>query len=505
MLGQRPMGVDEYVAILRRRWVLIAIPGLLGPIIGYGISRFLPERYTSQTLVLVQQQQVPDRFVLSVVNDDFNQRLSTMQEQILSRTRLQPVIEKHSLFKGNDSPKPMEDLVGLTRRALKIATVRALGGPATDQVPGFTIAFTYHEPQTAQLVCQEITSMFIDENLRLRGEKASNTAKFLEGQLQDAKAKLDGEDAKLAAFKARHIGQMPGKEDANLGLLMSSNAQLDATTQLIARTQQDKAYLESLLAQQLNALQTLPAGTSPQTLQQQLTRLQAELMQLEGRYQPSHPDVARKNNEIAQMKKRIEEQDNVPAKQPEPAPEEASAPEPPQIQQLRNQIRMYEQTIREKTRDQQRLQDLVRTYQARVLMSPAVEQEYKELTRGYNIALGFYNDLLGKKTEAEISVKMETAQQGEQFRVMDAANLPTSPSYPDRLMFAGGGLGGGLALGLGIVLLLEMKDKAMRNELDVEFFLELPALAHVPSVGPAQGRAWHAKQSAEHTGQDARA
>lgn len=505
MLGQRPMGVDEYIAILRRRWVLIAIPGLLGPIIGYGISRFLPERYTSQTLVLVQQQQVPDRFVLSVVNDDFNQRLSTMQEQILSRTRLQPVIEKHSLFKGNDSPKPMEDLVGLTRRALKIATVRTLGGQATDRVPGFTIAFTYHEPQTAQLVCQEITSMFIDENLRLRGEKASNTAKFLEGQLQDAQAKLDDEDAKLAAFKARHIGQMPGKEDANLGLLMSSNAQLDATTQLIARTQQDKAYLESLLAQQVNALQTLPAGTSPQTLQQQLTRLQADLMQLEGRYQPSHPDVARKNNEIAQMKKRIEEQGNAPVKQPEPAPQEASAPEPPQVQQLRNQIRMYEQAIREKTRDQQRLQDLVRTYQARVLMSPAVEQEYKELTRGYNIALGFYNDLLGKKTQAEISVKMETAQQGEQFRVMDAANLPTSPSYPDRLMFAGGGLGGGLALGLGIVLLLEMKDKAMRNELDVEFFLELPALAHVPSVGPAQGRAWHAKQTAEHTGQDARA
>lgn len=505
MLGQRPMGVDEYIAILRRRWVLIAIPGLLGPIIGYGISRFLPERYTSQTLVLVQQQQVPDRFVPSVVSDDFNQRLSTMQEQILSRTRLQPVIEKHSLFRASDAAQPMEDLVALTRSAIKIATVRTLGSQPSERVPGFTIAFTYHEPRTAQLVCQEITSMFIDENLRLRGEQASNTAKFLESQLAEAKRKLDDEDANLAAFKARHIGQMPGKEDANLGLLMSSNAQLDATTQLIARTQQDKAYLESLLAQQLNALQTLPAGTSPQTLQQQLTRLQAELMQLEGRYQPSHPDVARKNNEIAQMKKRIEEQDNVPAKQPEPAPEEASAPEPPQIQQLRNQIRMYEQTIREKTRDQQRLQDLVRTYQARVLMSPAVEQEYKELTRGYNIALGFYNDLLEKKTQAEISVKMETAQQGEQFRVMDAANLPTSPSYPDRLMFAGGGLGGGLALGLGIVLLLEMKDKAMRNDLDVEFFLELPALAHVPSVGPAQGRAWHAKQSAEHTGQDARA
>ncbi|MGH9816022.1 MAG: lipopolysaccharide biosynthesis protein, partial [Candidatus Acidiferrales bacterium] len=154
--------------------------------------------------------------------------------------------------------------------------------------------------------------------------------------------------------------------------------------------------------------------------------------------------------------------------------------------------------------EQQRLQELVRTYQARVLMSPAVEQEYKELTRGYNIALAFYNDLLGKKTQAEISVKMETAQQGEQFRVLDAANLPTSPSFPDRLLFAGGGLGGGLALGLGIVLLLEMKDKAMRNELDVEFFLELPALAHVPSVGAQHDGRWFGKQTAEYARQDAR-
>ena len=120
-------------------------------------------------------------------------------------------------------------------------------------------------------------------------------------------------------------------------------------------------------------------------------------------------------------------------------------------------------------------------------LSPLIEQQYKDLTRDYQTALDFYKDLLGKKKQSEMSSNLEIRQQSEQFRVLDAPDLPQRPSYPNRQLYAAGGMGGGLVLGLGIALLLEMRDKSLRTDRDVEFFLKLPALAMVPTVGKGDG------------------
>jgi polysaccharide chain length determinant protein (PEP-CTERM system associated) len=480
------MTVEDYVGILRRRWWIVLIPVVLGPIIGYSVSLFMPEKYTSQTLVLVEQPKVPDRIIPPIVVEELAQTLGTMQERILSRARLEPIVKEHKLFSEDASRLPMEDLVGRMRTAVKVAPVAAaMSGGRGGGVPGFSISFTYKDPRTAQLVCNQITSMFIEEDLKRRGDQAQGTAAFIDSQLQEAKRKLDEQDAKLADFQRRHVGQMPGKGDISLQLLMSSMTQLEATTQAINRAQSDKAYLETMLQQNLAAVRTAPDGASPQALEGQLRSLQSELVTLEGRYTEGHPDVVKKKREIAQLQERIAEQ-NAAAKAAgtEKKPEAASLVEPPNVQQLRNQIRLVDQTIAEKTREQARHQQNIRTYQAQVQMSPAIEQEYKELTRDYETAQGFYNDFLSKKTSAEVSQALINQQQGQYFRIVDAANLPASPSSPDRLMFAAGGLGGGAALGLGIVLLLEMKDKAMRYEADIIHFLDLPALAQVPLVGP---------------------
>ena len=117
-----------------------------------------------------------------------------------------------------------------------------------------------------------------------------------------------------------------------------------------------------------------------------------------------------------------------------------------------------------------------------------VEEEYKELTRGYQTALDSYNDLLKKRSESAMSGELSREQQGEQFRVLDAANLPNTPSFPNRLKFALGGLAGGLALGLGLVFLLEIQDTSLRTERDVEFSLRLPVLAMVPAIDPAASK-----------------
>ncbi len=387
------------------------------------------------------------------------------------------------------------------RKNILITPIKPVSGAAPSTLlPGFTISFTHDDPKSAQLVCSEITSMFIEENLKRRQQRSQGTTDFLIKQLEDSKRSLDEQDAKLADFKRRYIGQLPGQEQTNMQFLMSLNGQLEAVTSLLNRTQQDKAYTESLLALQIAQWEAAQStgSASPQTLEQQLTQLQAQLVTMEGRYTPDHPDVIKLRADIAQVKKKIAEAKAQPQEKKTSPAENASLSEPPQILQLRSQIHQLEQTLGEKTHDQQRLQEQIKIYQARVQLSPMVEEQYKDLNRDYLTAVAFYNDLLAKKTQSEMATDLERRQQGEQFRVMDPANLPEKASFPDRTKFTAGGLAGGLMIGMLLVVLSELREPVVRNERDVESFLDLPTLAVLPVAEeqdrPRQGHFWKSKK-----------
>lgn len=496
MLGHREMSIDDYLAIARRRKWIILIPAVLVPIVTYAVSLTLSDEYTSRTLVLIEQQKVPDSVVKPVVAEDLAMRLATMQEQILSRTRLQPIIDKFALYKDDASSPHVEEKVARLRKGIGIEPIRPMAGTRTGDLPGFYISFTASSARLAQQVCAEITSMFIEENLRARTQRSQGTTDFLANQLAEAKRKLDETDAKLAEFKSRYFGSLPGQEQSNISILTGLSTQLEGVTQALGRAQQDKAYAESLLAQQLATLEATPNGTTgaqPDLLQVQLMTLENSLLVAQARYTDDHPDIIKLKNDIVELKKKIAAPE---AHQPDPAVADESKParrETPQIQQLRAQIHQLEQTIREKTRDQARLQQQIGVYQGRLSLSPGVEQQFKELTRDYQTALEFYNDLLIKESQSKMATNLERRQQGEQFRVMDPANLPESPSFPNRPLFAAAGLGIGLAIGVGISLLLEMKDKAIRTEGDVKFFLQVPTLALIPVAkngGRSKPRLW---------------
>ncbi len=485
MLGHRELTLDDYLAILRRRLWVIIIPAVLICASTYLISLKIPNRYISQTLVMIEQPKVPENYVRPVITEQLDQRLGTMREQILSRTRLEPIIERLGLFKEEAGRVPMEDLVARMRKSIGIKPVRSVL-ESSNAIPGFRISFTADNPRLAQQVCAEITSMFMEENLRLREQRAIGTTDFLQNELQEAKRKLDEQDAKLADFKRRYFGQLPGQEQTNLGILMGLNTQLEGVMQSLNRIQHEKSYAGSLLAQQVQDWESSRATYTPQSLEQQLAGLKSQLVTLEARYTSNHPDVIKLKNDIVEIEKKVQE--TAAAVNKNQTEQRVAIREPPQIQQLRHQIQEYEQAIRDKTSQQQKLQEQVALYQARVQSSPSVEEQFKNLTRDYQTALEFYNDLLRKKSQSVMATNLELRQQGEQFRVLDPPNLPANPSYPNRPLFAAGGFGGGLALGLGIALLLELRDKTIRTDRDVEFYLELPTLALVPSVGEENGK-----------------
>ena len=487
MLGQRELTFEDYVGMLRRRIWWLLVPAILGPGIAYGVSLTLASRYNSQTLVLVEQQKVPDSLVRPVITEVLDERLATMKEQILSRTRLQPIIEMFDLY-GDKKKLSMEDRVDIMRKSINVSPVRAdFGGGG---LPGFYVSYTAPSARLAQQVCGEITSMFLAENLKVRQQRAQGTTDFIGSQLDESKQKLDEQDAKLAEFKRKYIGQLPGQEQMNFNMLSSLNTQLDANTQALNQLQQSRTYSESVLSQQLqtwHATQDNKTGiASPETLEQQLTTEQAQLSALESKYTDTYPDVVRLKDDIGRLKTRIAEQGNIPAKPS--TSEKKGGPEPPQIQQLRAQVSGIEQSIRDKQAEQARIQTQVNTYQARIQLSPVIEEQYKQITRDHDTALQFYNDLLRKQNESEMATDLEKRQQGEQFRVLDPPNLPERPVFPNRPMFAAGGLAGGLAIGLGLIFMLELKENLIRNEKDVAFYLELPILTQIPSIDDAPRR-----------------
>lgn len=481
MLGHRQLELDDYFAILRRRVWWIVVPAVVVPILTYLVSLKLPNRYRSQTVVLIVQQKVPDNYVKSVIGEDLNARLATMQEQILSRSRLQPIIERFRLYQ--QPVMTMEDRLDQMRKSITVAPIRSEYLSRSGGMPGFSISFSGDNPRIAQQVCSEITSMFMAENLRAREQAAQGTTDFLKDQLDDAKRNLDEQDRKLAAFKQQHIGQLPGQEQTNLSMLNTLNNQLDAVNQSLARAQQDRTYAESMLNQQLATLQASRSSSDPNDLRQQLSTLQAKLTDLQVRYTDDHPDVIKTKAAITEVRRKLDETDALAANASEKS-SKSMASEPTAIQQLRLNIHNVQQNIRELTARQDELQKQIRTYQARVQLSPVVEEQFKAVTRDYETAQKFYDDLLAKKTQSEMATDLERRQQGEQFSILDPANLPEEPSFPNRPLFALGGLGGGFALGLVFAFVLELRDKSLRSERDIEFYLEAPTLAMIPVVGP---------------------
>jgi len=488
MIRNGEISMFEVKRILRKYWWILPLAVVCGGALGLGTTFFLPKRFTSQSRVQIHEQSVSAEVVKPVLTEATGVRLASMQETILSRTQLQAIIEKFGLYPSDREKMHMEDLVERLRHAIEVTPPDTTLGQTTRQLPGFYINVTFDNPQIAQRICSEVTGKFMEQNAKYMNGESTKAVEFLTQQADDAKRKLDEQDGKLAEFKQKFMGSLPDQQQTSLGLLTTMNSQLEANTQALSRAQQEKAMDESLLQSQLASWKVVKgSGTAPETLETQLSGLQEQLSVLESRYTPEHPDVIKTKNQIEQLKKRMAQ---APKNDPAPAVAQGSEIEPPQVQQLRARLKQDEMSIVDLTKHQNQIQGQINVLQGRLQLTPAVEQQFKELTRNYQSASEFYNDLLKRRDSAAVARDMTRQQEGEQFSLEDPPSLPMTPSFPKKAIFAGGGLAGGLALGLGLLYLLAAMDASMHTERDVEACLKLPVLTMVPTMDPA-GRAGH--------------
>ena len=484
-------------ALWRQKW-LVLVPFVLTTVTTVAVTRRLPNRFRSETLVLVVPQQIPERYVQPTVRIRLEDRLAAFNQQILSRTRLEQIVREFDLYASERKTQLMEDVIEQMRtRDISVQTTNT-GARRTSSAPTFRISYSGRDPRTVMRVTERLTSLFIDESLRDRSALAEGTNQFLETQLQEARNRLIEQEKRLEVYRREHSGELPSQLNSNMQAIQNIQLQLQNLSQSITQDKDRRQTLERMLAE-AEAFPAIAASVptgqpesgaaSAVPTAQQLEVARAQLRALELRLKPTHPDLARMKRLVARLEQKAEAE---ALEQPLSPTESVQVPTNPQEQQRQARIRdlaaereALPRRIAAKEAQEGKLREALNSYQARIAAVPARETELVELTRDYETLRQIYTSLLTKNENARASTNLERQQIGEQFKLLEPARLPERPISPNRPQIYTMGALGGLAFGLGLALLLDYRDRSLRSEADLIHAFALPVLALVPTMAGA--------------------
>ena len=485
------LNLQKYVDVIRRRHMYFLMPFFLGWLVVWSASWFLPSRYKSGTLILVEQPSMPKDYVTPNVTDDLQARLQSITQQILSRTRLLHIIDELNLYADQRGRLNPDELVERMRKDIEIELVRE-----EHQITSFNIYYSSRDPHLAQQVTSELTNLFISENLELRQQKSEDTTKFLEQQLETARQALAEQEEKVRVYKDQHLGELPSQLTSNVQILSGLQSQLQSEEDGLNADRQQNAYLQSMLEQSRALQRTTKTGDGMPVgipaLDQELDKLKAQLADLSSHYTDRHPDVRKLKDQIAKTEKMREQAladlktaTTISSGSGSPhasAPDEVDSKDGAATLQLQGQLKANQFDVANKEREIDELKAKINDYQGRLNQEPAREQQFADLTRGYEQSKASYDELLKKKNSSQMATSMELLQQGEHFQMIDPPSLPLKPDFPNRLKFCGIGLGIGIALGGAVAGATEFLDDRLYDEKALKELLPVTVISEIPPI-----------------------
>ncbi len=514
-INRMPSDPREILALAwRRKWVILA-PFLVFGACAAILARHLPSVYRASTVILVERAEVPEEYVRSVTTTRIEDRLATINQQILSRTRLESVIQQLNLYPDERVAQPMDAVIEKMRSAIDVQVRRA---------DSFSVFYRGTDPAVVRDVTNRLAALYIEENSKVREEQAAGTAEFLETQLAALKQTLTEQERQVRQFKERYMGELPQQQEANLRALDRLQLQSQSVADQIRAAEERRLLMHVQLAQMPLTTEVTTRTYRPlagegegarggtrtpvvvparDPLAVRLDEARNVLTQLRARYTDAHPDVLRAKRHIEELEAQASSTAptagsaaaSVSSEGPSSAAPGASpaarlvpvdaiqqVPNPAHAQ-LTAQIASTDREVAALRENAAQLAAQIRGIQKRVENVPQLEQQLRELTRDYDNTQKTYDQLLSKRLEAQLAENLEKRQKGEQFRVLDPATTPQTPYKPDRALIVAFGLALGLGLGALLAYGLEALDHRVRDVRDLKGLLpKVAVLGGVPVI-----------------------
>lgn len=492
--------------VVRHRYPVLGI-WLLSMIVAGLVAYGLPNVYASSTMILVEPQKVPEDYVRATVTANIQERLKTISQQILSRTQI-----RHAVIQYELEPSPtflslvLErlrlDRVPMIRRAAERlglyggddpdANTDRLVDRLKDRVEvsvvgrqAFSVTYRGYDPMQVMQVTNAMSGMFISENLRQRESMAEGTTEFLASQLEKAREELEAQEAALQEFKKQHMGSLPGQLETNLRTLDRLQMDMQRIDTSLAALSQERLFAQGeMLEAERQFSERLAEADGPpggnEQLAQQLVQASERLADLKVRYTDQYPEVIELTRQVEELRARVKAQGDDPDAV-------IKTPGGPVARQFALRLERIKAEVNSLERQRRNVEAEVQALKERVEATPGVEQDLQKLQRDHGIMQENYRGLLEKQMDATLAESLERRQKGEQFRVIDPANLPVVPDSPNRILIFLVGLVGGLGAAMGIFIGIELVAPRFHVREDVTEVLGLPVLAVIPKMGAKMG------------------
>lgn len=472
MLPGKTYKPEDILKVFRKRFWVIVVPWAIVAAGTAAVARKLPDVYESKATIQVIPPQIPGNIVAPSTTVALQQRLQATTQTILSRTRLEHLIQDLDLYRAErEKHQIMEDIVDGMRSDIHVDSTKG---------DTFVVRYSGRNPTTVMKVTEQLAGYFKEENSKEGERRAQDTTSFVESEVDVAKRKLQATEDKLKQYRISHAGELPDQLGANMQSVQTINQQLANVAQELNNENNAKISLErniAALEDQGNSATAVadPAGTAAQRLAAARNELR---IAIDARgWKPDNPDRRRLEATV----KSLEAEANAEALK---AP--VSAANPVEQQRL-NRIAGYKedldrikQNIEQAKQAEKQLRANLAVYQARIDKIPVRDAELIELNRDYDTLNKIYTDLVAAREKSSMSVNAERRQIGEQFVLLDAARIPEKPVSPNRPLINLFGILGGLAAGIVLAALLEYRDSTFKTDSEIASALALPVLAVVP-------------------------
>jgi polysaccharide chain length determinant protein (PEP-CTERM system associated) len=473
--------IRKYVNLLMNGHKLIVFAVLAAISVALYLYIDSPELYRSSATIVYQEQQVnPSRFSPDQ-KIDIGEMLNTVSQQVMSRTNLESMIRRFDLYPTMRDNAPIEDVIEYMRE--KTIDVKREGGGNV-----FSVSYKGRDPEKVKQVTNALSVKFIEENLRVREQRARETADYIDDELRMSKETLNEKEEQMRDYKLKYYNEMPQQREANMNRLNNLQEQLQAVQANIQNLEQTRL----LVAEQLEILEQMqaeaqargdadpgaggPAGS--------LAEARDRLRELRSRYTDQHPSVVR-------MQKRVEQLESEVARLESSGSRSAAAAQaarvgtsdrPSRIQELAFQLKEIDLDLQALRKESDNIRSQIKKYEKWIEAAPIREAEWADLTRDYEELKEYHDELLSRSLAARAAESLEMRQRGSQFRVIDAAFLPESPLKGTFLKIFLVGAFLGLALSSGLILGYDLLDTSFKSAREIEDTLKMSVVCALPMI-----------------------